>query len=207
MAIYFKNRSLKVKPQSFMEKSKMNKITSLTLYLFIMAFSINSEAAPINFLSDSRISSVNQSADVVIANDGLSFSMFDTGAEFLFINFMTPNNTIGVTFDYSYTPVFSDQNNYYNAQLSSSGTTEDWEIFYGTSGNISNTSTLLFQPGNTFHDMLWTIETFPVGTTIPPDLVLTISNVNFQPVPIPAAVWLFGSGLIGLLGIARRKKV
>lgn len=27
-----------------------------------------------------------------------------------------------------------------------------------------------------------------------------------QVVPIPAAVWLFGSGLIGLIGIARRKK-
>ena len=25
-------------------------------------------------------------------------------------------------------------------------------------------------------------------------------------VPIPTAVWLFGSGLIGLIGIARRKK-
>lgn len=26
------------------------------------------------------------------------------------------------------------------------------------------------------------------------------------PVPVPAAVWLFGSGLIGLIGIGRRKK-
>ena len=26
-----------------------------------------------------------------------------------------------------------------------------------------------------------------------------------SPVPIPAAVWLFGSGLIGLVGLARRK--
>ncbi|MCP4042838.1 MAG: VPLPA-CTERM sorting domain-containing protein, partial [Gammaproteobacteria bacterium] len=25
-------------------------------------------------------------------------------------------------------------------------------------------------------------------------------------VPVPAAVWLFGSGLIGLLGVARRKR-
>ncbi len=25
-------------------------------------------------------------------------------------------------------------------------------------------------------------------------------------VPVPAAVWLFGSGLIGLIGVARRKK-
>jgi len=27
-----------------------------------------------------------------------------------------------------------------------------------------------------------------------------------QPVPVPAAVWLFGSGLIGLAGVARRRK-
>jgi len=31
------------------------------------------------------------------------------------------------------------------------------------------------------------------------------SFVN-NPVPVPAAVWLFGSGLLGLVGIARRKK-
>ncbi len=33
-------------------------------------------------------------------------------------------------------------------------------------------------------------------------------RIDFQaasPVPVPAAVWLFGSGLIGLIGIARRK--
>ena len=27
-----------------------------------------------------------------------------------------------------------------------------------------------------------------------------------SPIPVPAAVWLFGSGLLGLVGIARRKK-
>ena len=27
-----------------------------------------------------------------------------------------------------------------------------------------------------------------------------------EPIPVPAAVWLFGSGLIGLVGVARRKK-
>ena len=33
-------------------------------------------------------------------------------------------------------------------------------------------------------------------------------NVNFDvaPIPVPAAVWLFGSGLIGLVGVARRRK-
>ncbi len=33
---------------------------------------------------------------------------------------------------------------------------------------------------------------------------MTVTAVNA--VPVPAAAWLFGSGLIGLVGIARRKK-
>jgi hypothetical protein len=32
------------------------------------------------------------------------------------------------------------------------------------------------------------------------------STVTVDPVPLPAAVWLFGSGIIGLIGLARRKK-
>ena len=31
-------------------------------------------------------------------------------------------------------------------------------------------------------------------------------DVTVQPIPVPAAVWLFGSGLLGLVGIARRRK-
>lgn len=35
----------------------------------------------------------------------------------------------------------------------------------------------------------------------------TVLQVDVQVVPVPAAAWLFGSGLIGLAGIARRKKI
>ena len=35
---------------------------------------------------------------------------------------------------------------------------------------------------------------------------LSIDGIAINAVPIPAAVWLFGSGLLGLVGIARRKK-
>ncbi len=34
-----------------------------------------------------------------------------------------------------------------------------------------------------------------------------VTNVTAPAVPIPAAVWLFGSGLLGLVGVARRKKM
>jgi len=35
---------------------------------------------------------------------------------------------------------------------------------------------------------------------------VTVTSVVTSPVPVPAAVWLFGSGLIGLAGVARRRK-
>jgi len=35
---------------------------------------------------------------------------------------------------------------------------------------------------------------------------LTLTSVTTSVVPIPAAAWLFGSGLIALIGLARRKK-
>ena len=55
--------------------------------------------------------------------------------------------------------------------------------------------------------------TNPVG----PDGILGLSmidgafagfnaNFNLTAVPVPAAVWLFGSGLLGLVGVARRRK-
>ncbi len=35
---------------------------------------------------------------------------------------------------------------------------------------------------------------------------MTVQATAPAPVPVPAAVWLFGSGLVGLAGIARRRK-
>lgn len=35
---------------------------------------------------------------------------------------------------------------------------------------------------------------------------LQLDNISVSSVPVPAAVWLFGTGLVGLIGVARRKK-
>ena len=51
------------------------------------------------------------------------------------------------------------------------------------------------------------LETYVLGSvTLSSAGVLTINNGAVSSVPLPAAVWLFGSGLMGLVGVSRRRK-
>lgn len=38
-------------------------------------------------------------------------------------------------------------------------------------------------------------------------IVTSVTIVDPPPVPVPAAAWLFGTGLLGLLGVARRRRI
>ncbi len=57
-------------------------------------------------------------------------------------------------------------------------------------------------PGTSNLTILGTSEFFSATAQLFP----TVNSGTIATVPIPAAAWLFGSGLIGLIGIARRKK-
>ena len=76
-----------------------------------------------------------------------------------------------------------------------------WDVTHQPDGSIELVSTDVISdlfptgsgaPGHP------TIEGPTVGFSYSFDLLLT-------PVPVPAAAWLFGSGLLGLIGLARRK--
>ena len=47
---------------------------------------------------------------------------------------------------------------------------------------------------------------FAANTISDQDDRFKIATLTTSPIPVPPAVWLFGSGLIGLVGIARRKR-
>ena len=71
------------------------------------------------------------------------------------------------------------------------------------SGDALTTSTMIFT-GETFSTLGITPGAYEWtwGTGASADSF----KLNVGAVPIPAAVWLFGSGLLGLIGVARRKK-
>ena len=59
------------------------------------------------------------------------------------------------------------------------------------------------------------VNTYDRGQRLEPGIQRDYFDLNFitysddafvSAVPVPAAVWLFGSGLIGLIGVARRKE-
>ena len=64
-----------------------------------------------------------------------------------------------------------------------------------------------FVGNNANFDILTLAMTNPdAGYTIAPNCDFSIGCIDTPQVPVPAAVWLFGSGLLGLVGVARRKK-
>jgi hypothetical protein len=82
-------------------------------------------------------------------------------------------------------------------------TTQLWTDSGGSTGSVN-------PAGNTF-DTHWdwvTIDTVGVNGPFPRDFSFNIHGtaVNLPAVPIPAAVWLFGSSLAGLATVMRRKK-
>jgi hypothetical protein len=46
-----------------------------------------------------------------------------------------------------------------------------------------------------------------IGSLIPTRFANPMGSSSFAPVPLPGAVWLLGSGLLGLVGVGRRKSV
>lgn len=87
------------------------------------------------------------------------------------------------------------------------------EFSHNGAGSVDDTADFFIDGVLVFDDVgrsgLWTtadnlVSFGPVSTTGTSDAHYEL--VSFTPVPIPATAWLFGSGLLGLIGVARTKK-
>lgn len=74
---------------------------------------------------------------------------------------------------------------------------------FGADQSLAGIATGTYDDVTGAYEMSWT-KTLTQGH-VGEDLTLTFAG-QASVVPVPAAAWLFGSGLIGLAGVARRKK-
>jgi hypothetical protein len=72
-------------------------------------------------------------------------------------------------------------------------------FFLAGNGTLPNNNVTNVRYGNTEGFATWTLNSDSSFMYMAPGAV--------SAVPVPAAVWLFGSGLVGLVGIARRRKL
>lgn len=72
---------------------------------------------------------------------------------------------------------------YWSSTESSSNTDRAWRLGFGTGGQGADLKVR--------NRSAWAVRSGDIGVSA---------------VPVPAAAWLFGSGMIGLLGVARRRR-
>lgn len=105
------------------------------------------------------------------------------------------------------------------------GSSSVWELFDGISnvdafgspwddGSFGLTYTWSFGDGH-FSSAITPVHTYDTEGTYSATLTsvnnfgqsgVTTMDITVNAIPVPASVWLFGSGLLGLIGIARKKK-
>lgn len=107
------------------------------------------------------------------------------GWDYSLTNAFSPDwSTFSVTFDTSWTDAEAMLNGWLPDNMSISATADPSQSWATTMSNVYSTEIRLSGEG---------------------DLVGGIDNFRLSSVPVPAAVWLFASGLLGLFGMARRK--
>jgi len=138
-----------------------------------------------------------QEPDLIALNDGsaagtqtLTFSQAVTNPVMAILSLGGPEQSVEYVFDKPFS-ILNYGPDAFGSGVSLSNPSGD------TLAGINGSGIIQFS--GTFSSINWTIPQVE-------NLGWHAFQVAINPVPVPAAAWLFGSGLLGLLGIARRTK-
>lgn len=73
-------------------------------------------------------------------------------------------------------------------------------------GNLAGWAHDMLEPTSVSEHIYLDLDPFDLNGVSSVKSFNAIADTGFAVVPVPAAVWLFGSGLLGLVGLARRKR-
>ena len=93
----------------------------------------------------------------------------------------------------------------YDIQLSGKGNSRTEELSFTISG-VDGDTIYSYAMGSLLHPGADEYFATHIAGFDYMDGITSAKFAGSSPVPVPASVWLFGSGLLGLAGIARRKK-
>jgi hypothetical protein len=183
----------------------------LAVCFFTLIFSGYAQAALIDFnITGSILVPGNVTAPTTVEATGIFDDSVLTSGEGTINFFSGSSNTIKIVFDGAVAMTQDNDNRF-------SPTDGAKLVFNNSASSIGDTlnlasvdwlSTVGVNDGTyTSVDFGSLLLDFDENNDISGSLFGSWTAATFSPVPVPAAVWLFITGLLGLAGVARRKKV
>ena len=184
-----------------------------TLSVIGLALLWNAQASAASVYVTPAATSVGLGTDVSVTIDFDGFVDYLTGGGFT-IGF---NSSVLQVASFTWDADFSDPFfSFVGAIDNVAGTITDSTFASFTSGPVGTVATIVFSTvGTGVSDILLMDTSDPVGLgqwadgftpLFVADGSLTLTSAQVSVVPIPPAIWLLGSGLIGLFGLGRRQK-